>query len=41
MVVKFITLGFIFDYGAYLKDSWSQLDFVIVFFSILDMALSG
>ena len=30
MVLKIIGLGFIFGEGAYLRDSWNILDFVIV-----------
>lgn len=41
LFVKVIALGLIVDYESYLRDSWSQLDFVIVFFSIIDMALTG
>ena len=41
MVIKVISLGFLFDYETYLRDSWCQLDFIIVLFSIIDMALSG
>jgi hypothetical protein len=41
MIVKVISLGFVFDFNSYLRDTWSQLDFIIVFFSIIDMALSG
>jgi len=29
------------DFNSYLRDTWSQLDFIIVFFSILDMSLAG
>jgi hypothetical protein len=41
MIVKVISLGFVLDFNSYLRDTWSQLDFIIVFFSIIDMALSG
>ena len=30
MVLKILGLGFIFNKGAYLRDSWNILDFVIV-----------
>ncbi|KAL4431571.1 hypothetical protein ABPG74_017276 [Tetrahymena malaccensis] len=39
-VVKVISLGFFFDEGSYLRDSWSQLDFFIVVSSIVDLSLS-
>ncbi|KAL4477028.1 hypothetical protein ABPG72_011725 [Tetrahymena utriculariae] len=39
-VVKVISLGFLFDEGSYLRDSWSQLDFFIVVSSIIDLSLS-
>ena len=35
MVMKVITLGFVFGEGAYLKSPWNQLDFLIVLVSIL------
>ena len=41
MVIKVISMGFLFDYESYLRDAWCQLDFIIVLFSVIDMALSG
>lgn len=41
MIIKVIALGFLFDFNSYLRDTWSQLDFIIVFFSIIDMSLAG
>jgi hypothetical protein len=41
MAVKVVSLGFCMDFNSYLKDTWSKLDFTIVFFSIIDMSLSG
>ena len=40
MSVKIISLGFLFDENTYLRDSWSQLDFIIVIFSIVDMSIA-
>jgi hypothetical protein len=34
-------MGFIMDTGSYMRDAWNQLDFVIVSFSIIEMALAG
>ena len=33
---KLVALGFIMDEGSYLRESWNQLDFFIVFTSLLD-----
>ena len=41
MVLKIISLGFILDKGAYLRDSWNILDFIIVVTSLLDMSLAS
>ncbi len=41
LIVKVISLGFVLDYETYLRDSWSQMDFIIVMFSIIDMSLAG
>ena len=30
MILKILGLGFLFNEGAYLKNSWNILDFVIV-----------
>lgn len=37
MSFKIIAMGFVLDVGSYLKDSWNQLDFIIVVFSIIDL----
>jgi len=34
-------MGLILDEGSYLRDLWNVIDFVIVFFSIIDMSLSN
>ncbi|KAL4475075.1 hypothetical protein ABPG74_001771 [Tetrahymena malaccensis] len=39
-VIKVVSLGFFFDEGSYLRDSWSQLDFFIVVSSIVDLSLT-
>jgi len=41
MVVKIIALGFLFHKGAYLRDSWNILDFLIVIISWLSIISSG
>lgn len=38
MGFKVISLGFLFDNGSYLRDSWNVMDFIIVITSIIDMA---
>lgn len=30
MIIKIMGLGFVFNEGSYLRDSWNTLDFVIV-----------
>ncbi len=40
LVIKIIAYGLFLPNNSYLKDSWSILDFIIVFFSILDLALT-
>ena len=35
MAVKVVALGFFMDFNSYLRDTWSKLDFTIVFFSII------
>ena len=40
-VIKIIALGFAMDRGSYLRDSWNQLDFFIVFTSMIDFALGN
>ena len=34
-------MGFYVDSGSYLRDNWNILDFIIVFFSIIDMLYSN
>lgn len=41
MVVKVISLGFCFDGGSYLRDSWNRLDFLIVVTSLIDMTVEN
>ncbi len=41
MVLKISALGFVFNKGAYLRDAWNILDFVIVFTAYLPMVLSN
>jgi len=48
LVLKIMGMGFIFNKGAYLRDAWNVLDFVIVasayftiFFSSASFSLSG
>ena len=41
MVVKVISLGFVLELNSYLRNTWNQLDFLIVVFSIVDMSLQG
>jgi hypothetical protein len=41
MIIKVVSLGFILDFNSYLRDAWNKLDFLIVFFSIIDMSLAG
>ena len=36
-LIKSISLGFVWDYNSYLRDSWCQLDFFIVIISIMEM----
>ena len=40
MVIKILALGFIFNEGSYLRDSWNILDFVIVASSLLTLVTS-
>ena len=40
-LIKSIALGFIMNKGSYLRESWSQLDFIIVCFSLVDLSLDG
>ena len=41
MILKLIAHGFIMDQYSYLRETWNQLDFFIVWASIADMVLSG
>ena len=36
---KIISFGFVIDPGAYFRDSWNKLDFLIVIMSILDQSI--
>ena len=40
-LIKSISLGFALDHKSYLRDNWSQLDFLIVIFSIIDMSIQS
>lgn len=40
-LVKSISLGFLGEENTYLTDTWNILDFSIVTFSIVDMALTN
>ena len=40
-VIKIIVMGFIFGKKAYLKDNWNILDFLIVFFTVLNWVLES
>ena len=37
-MMKVIAIGFIMDNNSYLRDSWNQLDFIIVMFSLIELA---
>jgi hypothetical protein len=39
--MKAIVLGFVIGEGTYLKDSWNVLDFIIVFFSIVNWVIEA
>ena len=41
MVLKIAAMGFIFNKGSYLRDSWNILDFVIVCSGYVSMLMSG
>lgn len=41
MCMKILGYGFIFNKGAYLRDAWNVLDFVIVISGYISMILSG
>ena len=40
-VLKIIAFGFFMDDGSYLRDSWNQLDFIIVCSSLVDMSVAS
>jgi len=37
MILKIVSLGFVFGQGTYLKDNWNRIDFIIVCVSIIDL----
>lgn len=37
MILKVLAYGFVFNQGAYLRDYWNILDFVIVFSAYLSL----
>lgn len=37
MILKIISFGFLLDDGSYLRDSWNQMDMLIVIFSLVDL----
>jgi hypothetical protein len=41
MIVKIVSLGFVFNKGSYLRDGWNILDFVIIASGYMGMFLSG
>jgi len=41
MGIKILSMGFLFNYGAYLRDPWNILDFVIIASGYMSMFLSG
>ncbi|CAG9330463.1 SCN4A_7 [Blepharisma stoltei] len=41
MIIKAISMGFLASKGSYLRDSWCQLDFIIVILSVIDQALTS
>ena len=40
-LIKIISQGLILDEGSYLRDSWSQLDFIVVVTSLIDVSNIG
>ena len=40
-LMKACALGFVLDKGSYLRENWSQLDFLIVCFSLIDVAFEN
>lgn len=41
MVLKILAMGFIWNKGSYLRDSWNLLDFVIVMSGYIGMLMQG
>jgi hypothetical protein len=41
MVLKIIGLGFILNRGAYLRDPWNMLDFIIVLTAYIPLLING
>jgi hypothetical protein len=41
MVLKILGMGFILNKGAYLRDAWNALDFVIVMTGLLSLFMAG
>jgi hypothetical protein len=39
MIVKIVSLGFLLNKGAYLRDAWNILDFVIIASGYMSMFL--
>ena len=40
-LIKIISFGMFMDKGSYLRDYWNQLDFFIVFISLVDMCMTS
>jgi hypothetical protein len=40
-VLKSVSMGFFKEEGAYLKESWNKLDFLIVVVSVVEVSISG
>jgi len=41
MVIKIVSLGFLFNEGAYIRDAWNILDFTIIMSGFLGMIMAG
>ena len=41
MVIKVLSMGFLFNKGSYLRDAWNILDFVIIASGYMSMFLQG
>lgn len=41
MIVKVLSLGFVFNKGAYLRDAWNVLDFIIIASGYMSLFLAG